>query len=242
MDRFLGVTVFIVIFLFVVAGLFFYGFDNFGLKEKNINLGPAEIYSFGVERPFLVITGSNLDSVKIFVDQTESDGDDLTEWGEAVYDEYEFRWLYEIPEKPELVYRLIARGYKEGNVVSEITLLTQGATELYNLLWSRGESLLLPLKVGQTGTFGDLSVRLDRILEDTRCLSETFCPSPGDVIKEISLKTVGTEERALLSLSGEPHRFENFVIEVIDVSALDPVSEQGVLLDYVVTFSLTTEI
>lgn len=241
MDRFLGVTVFIVIVLFVIAGLFFYGFDNFSFKEKNINLGPTEIHSFGVERPFLVITGSNLDSVRIFAAQTESTEADLVDWGEAVYDEYGFRWLYEIPEKPELVYRLVAKGYKDGEMVSEMTLLTQGATELYNLLWSQGESLLLPLRVGQTGTFGDLSVRLDRVLEDTRCLSESFCPSPGDVVKEISLKTTGVEERALLSLNGESHRFENFIIEVINVSALDSFSEQGVLSDYVVTFSLTAE-
>lgn len=241
MDRFLGTTVILILFLASLAVLAFYGFRDFewlSVNSRDTQTEIAEIFNISVERPFLVINGQNLDEVLIYINRKES-GSDFELWGEASYNDHDGRWFYDIPDKPELIYIVEARGYKDDELIGSVNLRTRGATDIYNQLWSLNQSFLLPLRVGQTGTYGDLSLRLERILEDSRCILETNCPIPGDVLLEVFMVTVNEEERAVIRLSQEPVVFADFSIRVIDVSPLPLVSEVGMSADYIITFSIT---
>jgi len=243
MDKFLAIAVFFILFVSAGVIFFFIGFGDFNFSPAPPKEEPAEILSFTVERPFLIATGSNLDGVRVYVDKVDSGRpEDFVFWGEMDYDEHNVLWSFEIPDRPELIYRVLARGYKDQKIVNEMSLRVKGSMELYNLLWSSGQALLLPLRVGQTGTFSGLSVRLERILEDSRCLREDDCLLPGDVSLEVSLRTALSEERVILRLSDEPYNFDDFSITVIDVSPLPVVSEVGETVDYVVTFSLVSNL
>ncbi len=98
------------------------------------------------------------------------------------------------------------------------------------------------LKIRESTSFGNVSLRLDRIVGDSRCPSNVNCIQAGFVTTEILVQIDSTISASTISSNEPPKRFGNYQIEITDVLpnkiSTDVLSES----DYVVSFRIREEL
>lgn len=240
MTKLLGFLLIVIVgFIFILTYINFFTVNDNVVAVGGENEQPT-IVSFTIEKPYLVVRGKNLDSVEIFAKTAIGETSSSVLLGTSELDPVissDFdRWLFMIPSQPILIEEILARGYSKGEVSSEMTLNVYGEVGLYNALWATGQSMLFPLKVGQTGTFENLSFKFNQIIQDSRCPLDVTCVWAGDFQVAATVTVDGLEENLEIVDSQEAHRFNNYLIDIVKIEpAVLTTTESN---NYVVTFSI----
>lgn len=214
------------IFIVLIIGLVSYGI--FYLIQKSTSdsgqsLNPA-ITSLTLEKPNFVVKGRGLAKVEVWAIPT---GTDITEASyvkigiadaELPLSIGEQRFNIPIPKEPILLTEIFARGFDEkGRLVGKVTLNIKGASDIYRELWLEAPQQTLFLKVGETGTMGELSVKVLRVVSDSRCGTDVVCIQAGKAVIELEL-SLGTKKSKISIASDEEGKaFEGYFVQIKDV-------------------------
>ena len=243
-------TLSIVIIVLILIGLGLGG--HFWVKNSdkfnNTNVDQPTITSLTVAKPNLVVHGKNLSKVEIYAvpsgtEISETESILLGEAKPSLGGNGDNIWTLPIPADPILATEIYAVGYdKDNNKVDQVSLNLTGTTAIYNALWSEAKTILLQLKVGQTGTFENLSLTLNQVTADSRCAIDVVCIQAGDVTLETRLIYNKVEDSVVIHQNDDAYSFGDFFIDVIEVLPA-PVSETKINPnDYLVTFSVAKNI
>ena len=241
MTRILGVILIIIIgFIFILTYFHFFTADDNLLQIVAKDDQPGVI-SFTVEKPYLVIRGNDLDNVEIYGQISGSENNPTILLGVAEKtnssDTESDRWIFMIPEEPILFEHIFAKSYVDGKVINELPLNISGQVDLYNALWATGQSMLFPLKVGQIGTFENLSLKFNQVIQDSRCPADVTCVWAGDFQVAVTIISNNLEENLEIVDSREPYLFDDYLIDIVPklLTTTD-------LSNYVVTFSIIKDV
>ncbi|MFM2357730.1 MAG: hypothetical protein RJA61_467, partial [Candidatus Parcubacteria bacterium] len=191
------------IFIVLIIGLVSYGI--FYLIQKSTGdtgqtLSPA-LTSLTLEKPNFVVKGRGLAKVEVWAIPT---GTDITESSyvkigiaDSIVSSGEQRFNIPIPKEPMLLTEIFARGFDDkGRLVGKVSLNIKGASDIYRELWLEAPQQTLFLKVGETGMMGDLSVKVLKVVSDSRCPTDVVCIQAGNVIVQLEL-ALGTKKSAI---------------------------------------------
>ena len=98
------------------------------------------------------------------------------------------------------------------------------------------ESRDIVLAVGQTGTYDNLSIRLNEIESDSRCPAGVACIWAGAVTASVTLESNGQKMTSAIVSNTAPVKFGGYSISITDVI---PPTHSGLPIlprDYRVTF------
>ncbi|MEX0918706.1 MAG: hypothetical protein WDZ85_01945 [Candidatus Paceibacterota bacterium] len=227
----------LLIILAASAGLAYWQLlDSFGRQNLPANQSPA-LVSITIDRPNLIIEGDFLDRVELlaFLAGTESAGEPVV-LGEAQLTG-ENRWIFPIPDRPLAARRITAQGYADGRLVGEISLGVSGPNEIYRALWSEGDSILLTLNPGQTGSFENLQIKFREVLTDNRCPADSQCVPPGEFSLLVTLLSEREEEEVVLFHDSDPYAFTDYLVSLIDIKPAFESDRE--ISNYQITFAVS---
>lgn len=238
------------IFIILIVGLVCYGIYYFirsSTSKNDVSLKPA-IISLTLEKPNFLIKGRGLSKVEVWaipsgVNIIEKDYVQIGFAELGFSDTKEQKWLIPIPREPMLVSEIFAKGFDvSGNLVGKVSLPIAGASDIYRELWLEAPQQSLFLKVGEMGTIGELTVKVVRIVSDSRCPSDVVCIQAGNVVVE--LEVIKGSKKGVLTIAtdddGKP--FEGYFVQILDVL---PEAKSNVKIqdkDYIITVSVFKDI
>lgn len=238
------------VFVLVILGLVSYGIYYVIKTSTNTNevvLKPA-IVSLILEKPNFLIKGKGLAKVEVWAVPT---GTDITESSYIKIgiaelkkvDAKEQVWLIPIPRQPLLLTEIFAKGFDEkGNLVGKVSLPIVGASDIYRELWLEAPQQSLFLKVGESGTAGEVAVKVIKVVSDSRCPSDVVCIQAGNVVVELEL-TKGSKKTTLSVATDEDGKpFEGYFVQILDVL---PEAKSTVKIDekdYIITISVLKDV
>lgn len=92
------------------------------------------------------------------------------------------------------------------------------------------------LGIGQTGKVGDLNIKLDAIVQDSRCPVGVQCVWAGQVEAKIMLTDVSKSEVVNISSGQAPHLFDGFNVSIISITPSRESKKEIMADEYRVTF------
>jgi hypothetical protein len=145
----IGIFSVLLILVVILGGYLFF--------NKNSETEKSSVTDIAVARPNLVVHGTNLDQVEIWVVPTGTNilPDDYHQIGSAKLAETEDNvqtWNFVIPEEPVLATSIFAKGYAKGKLIGHVALPSVGATAIYESLWgsTTDGTPLTPEEVGSS--------------------------------------------------------------------------------------------
>jgi len=233
----------------VIVGLVCWGI-YYVIKQSTsgeVTLKPA-ITSITLEKPNFVIKGKALSKVDVWAVPTgtgitEKDHRQIGVAALGTIDSKEQRWVIPVPREPMLLTEIYAKGFDEkGNLVGKVTLPITGASDIYRELWLEAPQQSLFLKVGETGKMGELSVKVLRVISDSRCPIDVQCIQAGNTAVEVEL-TQGTKKSTLSLASDEDGKpYEGYFVQILDVLPEPKSTVKIEEKDYIITLSVLKDV
>lgn len=238
------------IFILIIIGLVSYGIYYVIKTSTNTNevvLKPA-IISLILEKPNFLIKGKGLARVEVWAVPT---GTEITESSYIKIgiaelkkvDDKEQVWLIPIPRQPLLLTEIFAKGFDEkGNLVGKVSLPIVGASDIYKELWLEAPQQSLFLKVGESGIAGEVTVKVVKIVSDSRCASDVVCIQAGNVVVELEVTKASKIGKLSIATDEDGKPFEGYFIQIMDVL---PEAKSTVKIeekDYTITVSVLKDV
>ncbi|MBX4210434.1 hypothetical protein KW783_00480 [Candidatus Parcubacteria bacterium] len=215
----------------VLVILVILGITVYVATRKKPTVAASTFTDFFVEKPFLVAKGANLSKVEVWAIPT---GTGVTEkdykmlgvadqTSQSASANGETEWHYAIPKDPILATEIFAKAFdKAGKEVRKISLPYIGSTLLYSELWGPVTENKTTLQVGQTYALDDTSsVKLTKIVQDSRCAADVTCIRAGDVTIELE-GHVGTVKKTISvnSANTKPVEYNGYFISITSIEPL----------------------
>lgn len=236
----------IVITVFIILGAI--GFIWFSLLEEqnllqNQDEEPqevaGEITSLYVALPNLVIETADLSAVSVYATPADRQEEDFL-WGEAqLVEQFGQRqtWTFAVPA-PQLLRKVYVIGEDANGLTTERTVFPiAGISDIYEALWDTTPNVIDTLAVGDVLVGDEYSLRLEQILEDSRCPADVRCIQAGRLVVEILVSENGEEERFVISSAEEEVNMGDRYIKIIQIDP-HPSEEEIADNEYAVTFSI----
>ena len=239
---------FLVVVAVAIILLWFFAIDD---KNKFLdNVQPqqevaGEIASFYIAKPNLVVETTGLESVSVYATPADRKLEDYLLGEGILVEEYGERrtWLIEIPE-PQLVRKVYAIGTDKNDLTTEREVFPiAGISEISSALWAESTEKIITLDIGGSSAVNSLNIKLNKILEDSRCPQSVKCVQAGRIVAEVSI--IGedlTEEIFVISSSEEDlHIYDSF----IKIVKTDPPAEEGGEISnnqYKISFSIIKDL
>lgn len=96
----------------------------------------------------------------------------------------------------------------------------------------------LILKIGEEKRFDNISIKMVRIKDDSRCPENVSCIWAGKVSADVELKIGEIRKTATLDSVNSPYLFENYLIKIIDVKPEQKIGKEIAQSEYVIFFSI----
>jgi hypothetical protein len=218
------------------------------------NADPARIESFKVEKPNFVIKATSLSKLEIWAvpagdDVKESDVKKLADATLASADWSNQTWTAPIPRSKMNLSDVYVVGYDEDNKpVTSASLGVTGADAIQAAIWGNGTttsnddisgptaSEYKALKLGQSGSYGGMTLTLKTIASDTRC-NGSNCASRGTVTGTVTASVGDGAPQTLSFDRTKALHFQGYQITVYDVTPEAPNGSKD-YSNYVVTFRI----
>lgn len=238
------------IFIILVVGLVTYGIYYF-IKRSTTDEGTVlqpTITSLTLEKPNFVIKGRGLAKVEVWAIPT---GTNITEAQHVKIGIAELKtpnakeqaWLIPIPREPLLLTEIFAKGFdQEGHLVGKVSLPITGASDIYRDLWLEAPQQSLFLKIGEVGTVGDLSVKVLRVVSDSRCPVDVTCIQAGNVVVELELTRGGKTSKLTVASDEDGKPFDDHFIQILDVLPVTRSTTPIAQGDYIITISVLKDV
>lgn len=238
------------IFILLVVGFVCYGIYyviKSSTEETDSILKPALI-SMTLEKPNFVIKGRGLGKVEVWAVPT---GTSVTESsyvqiGTAelkTVDTKEQLWLIPIPREPLLLTEIFAKGFDEkGNLVGKVSLPISGASDIYRELWLESPQQSLFLKVGEASTLGELTVKVIKVVSDSRCPTDVVCIQAGNVVVELELTKASKKGTLTVATDEDGKPFEGYFVQILDVLPEPKSTVKIAEKDYIITISVLKDV
>ena len=239
----------VIIVLLALGGLFYWMYQRASLDDTPlVSENESSVDSFDVVQPNLILRGKHLASVEVFAVPTgtnvsESDYISLGKMILAGPPSDTEVWTLPIPETPLLVTEIFAVAQsKNGVIIPKKSLPFLGATELYEALWVQTLTKSLALKVGESSQVEDLTIKLVKITEDSRCPVDVQCIQAGTVGVQLELSLGTSKDTATFTEAQGEYAYKNYFLKIVDVKPEKNSKQTVATKDYVVTFSVTKDV
>ena len=192
------------------------------------------IEDFTVRDGEFVARTHSIEHCEIWATETSGDAQQWIEMKETDVG----RWRAQVPATPRRLHRVEVRGYSShGELVDREALAFTSPHEITTALWGPGDDMDVVLSVGESASFGDATVTLKSILEDSRCPADIQCITPGVFDAHVFVRTPEVRDTYVLSLSEPFQTFGSYRLGVVDVEPERSVDEPDISRsEYAVTF------
>jgi hypothetical protein len=232
--------------IIIVLALLGYAASTF-ITTNNIST-EAELDTFTVEKPNLVLIGNGLSRVEVWAVPTGTGitDTDHQKLGEATRTNIgtttDERWVFQIPQNPMLVTEIYAKGFNaNGDAVGKLSLDATGATSLHELLWGMEAAVESTVKIGETMTAGELTLKAIRVTEDSRCPADVQCIQAGRVRLEAQASSPQGTNTIVLG-SDASLTYGKYIISLVGVAPMTKSSQQIKASDYIFTISVAEDV
>lgn len=239
------------IFILLIIGLVCYGIYyviKSSTEKSETTLKPA-IISITLEKPNFIIKGRGLARVEVWAAPT---GTGITEEsyikigvGELKdgVDSKEQVWQIPIPREPLLLTEIFAKGFDEkGNLVGKVSLAIVGASDIYRELWLEAPQQSLFLKVGESGTMGELTIKILKVVSDSRCATDVVCIQAGNVVIEVEVMKGTKKDKLTLASDEDGKPYDGYFLQILDVLPEPKSTVKIDEKDYIITISVLKDV
>lgn len=232
------ISAIIVIVVIIIIGAFVY-------TNRDGNMGKAELVAVRVEKPNIILDAKGLDAAEVWAIPTgtaitESDYQELGDATLTNSGEDTQRWIFQIPATPVSVTEVFVKGFDEnGNEVGRLSLDTKGAAALGALLWPI-TGVQSDVKLGVALSAEGITVRVMRIIEDSRCPSDVQCIQAGRVVVGANV-TAGDITQSVQLSTDKPTMVGVHIISLVAVKPDRVSTVTPKASDYVFTISVAED-
>lgn len=238
-----GALVVIVAAIVVIGGLAYWAFQGNG-KPVNEEVSPALI-SFNLADKTLVATSTGLEKVDAkylppgeTTDQligtmalvsTDSNGVEM--------------WSLDLPTEAIVVQKVTAYGYDALNKQTDTLILSADDIATLRTLWFQVPTTNVALAVGASRTVDGITIKLDDVLEDSRCPQNVTCVWAGQVRVQVELSIKDEKNQTVvLSTAGQGVSFANHFISILSITPAMVSDKIIPKKDYEITFAVAQDI
>ncbi len=237
------------LFILIILGIVVYGiFYLVNHSTKKVEPLKPAITSLTLEKPNFIIKSRGLANVEVWGIPTgtavvESSYIKIGIAKVDIVDGKEQRWEIPVPKDPLLLTEIFAKGFDvEGRLVGKAVLPITGASEIYSKIWLEAPQQTLFLKVGESGTMGELTVKVLKVVSDSRCPKDVVCIQAGNVVVELELTLSSKTSKVNVASDEEGKPFEGYFVQVKDVLP-ETISDTKIPEEeYVITISILKDV
>jgi len=227
----------VVIVLLIIAGI---GYTFY--RQTRDNIKKVSLVSFSVEKPNLILESENLTKVEIWAVPTGSNiaENDYQKLGEATLTnsgEATQRWIFQIPLDPIQATDIFAKGYKENDLVGQLSLASEGEMSIIDLLWGgKSSAAESDIKLGGIASTTGISIKITKIIEDSRCPTDVRCIQAGKVVVDAKATTATGSSNITIS-TDKTTTLDKYIISLTKVTP--DRSSTGTIIDSDYTFTIS---
>ncbi len=215
------------------------------IETENISKTSLEtglIYGFSATDSNFVIETVDAASVEVFVYSAEKEvvsigqGHLVESYGDKQ------TWIMSLPD-PVMAREIYVTGLdSEGNTMDRFDFPVKGISEIYKVLWTDIPQKITTFSVGQKVEYDGLKIVLNKILEDSRCVTGVVCVQTGRIAVDISVEDVFSGEKGNYTITTNDDEFlaGDYLIKILSVMPEKTIEEIS-MDEYRVTISIITD-